>query len=190
MFQILFFALENDDVAPTIPCPGLLVVLRIQRHLLAVADGADLCGTHAETDHIILNGLGPFLPQGEVVFNGSPIVAMPFHEDFHIGDNTQNFVIRLEDHSLAGVEVVPVEVKVNILERCLLFLEGHGLLFHHFLHHLFFHHFLHHLFRTGINIASLYATEHPEKEYKGYQAKPAVSHGIHLHHLIPFFCPL
>jgi hypothetical protein len=73
--------LDDLELGPPVHLPGRLVVAGVDGLALAVGDDLDAVGGDAHGQEVVLGALGPLLAEGQVVFLGAALVAMPFDED-------------------------------------------------------------------------------------------------------------
>src|SRR5258707_1849176 len=72
---------DQDEVSPSVLGPCRLIVTRVKRALLAIADGANARTIEAERHQVLLRGVGTTVAECQVVLLGSALVAMTLDEE-------------------------------------------------------------------------------------------------------------
>src|SRR5437870_1750981 len=73
------------EVAAAILLPAVFGAFGAERFLLAVADGANAIARNTRADECTLDGIGAVVPQSQVVFGGTALVAVAFHGKMNVG---------------------------------------------------------------------------------------------------------
>src|SRR4030042_4635637 len=103
-------------MGPSILGPRLFVMSWIQKPFLPVADGGDAISRDPQRNEIFLGAVGPPFSEGEVIFVGSPFVAVPLDLDFDPWAFFQHVAIFLQRLDIRGTDVVFVKIKKDILQ--------------------------------------------------------------------------
>src|SRR5262245_59747289 len=106
----------DEEVIAAILGPACLVALGAERALLAVADDREAGGLQTLRDQVIHGGLGPALTKGEVVLDGSSLVAVPFDQHELARVRLEPARVFIEDLRGIGPDVVFVEVEEDVLD--------------------------------------------------------------------------
>ena len=104
-------------MSATVLLPAALVVLRADRPLLTVADGADTAGLDALADEVVHRRARATIAKAEVVLVGATFVAVTFDEHELVAVLLQPPGVRVEDPPVARPNLVAVEIEVDGLQR-------------------------------------------------------------------------
>src|SRR5258707_4320317 len=104
--------LRADEIGAAIQGPGLLVVMRIDGSLKAIADHIDASGIDSKASQVLLCGSRAPHPQVQIVLLRSTLIAISLNLDHNLGIALQNTSELLQrvftlwlDHVLVKVEV-------------------------------------------------------------------------------------
>src|SRR5580658_7234239 len=102
------------EVRAAILLPTFFGVLGAERTFLAPADGVHAIGTDAQRNQIILGRLRAPFAQADIVFGGTPLIAMAFDGDADLRIGTQEFGGLGESVARIGANVGLIEIKVSV----------------------------------------------------------------------------
>ncbi len=110
----LLYRRENDEVGPSVFCPGGFVTFLDQRHFLAIADRLDSFLFNTQVGEVFGRFIRTLLAERQVVLHGSPLVAVTFHDQFIVLIFQIHRGGRLQDRLSLRGEVVFVVIEIDI----------------------------------------------------------------------------
>ena len=103
-------------MATTVLLPASFVAFGTERFLFAVADHVHAAGIDGCHRQCILHGRCALFAQGNVVFDGSPLVAVPLNREVDIGVLIEEEHIGLQSRVLIGAKVGLVVIEIDVLD--------------------------------------------------------------------------
>ena len=97
--------------------PCCLVVPGINRSFLSIAYRLEDFGIYAETDKVILRGVGSFLTKHEVILYGTPLIAVTFDFCFLTRICFEPRCIFLQYGCVTRSDIVLIKIKIYILHH-------------------------------------------------------------------------
>src|SRR5580698_8193533 len=105
-----------DEVPAAVLLPARFVALGTERLFFSVADRLDAAGTDSRRNQCVLHRSGSFVAQGQVIFRGSALVAVPLHRETDGRVLVEELHIAQHRALLIAANVGLVIVEVDILD--------------------------------------------------------------------------
>src|SRR5580658_10685182 len=105
-----------DEVPAAVLLPAPFVALGTERLFFSVADRLDAAGADSRRNQSVLHRRGSFVAQGQVIFRGSALVAVPLHRETDGRVLVEELHIAQHRALLIAANVGLVIVEVDILD--------------------------------------------------------------------------
>src|SRR5262252_7107238 len=104
------------EVAAAVLLPALLVRLRAERFLLAIADRFHMIGSDSALCQSVADRIGAAIPQSQIVFGRTALVAVSLNRKIDVGMLFQEPDIPLKCRLLIRPNFAPVVIEVDVFD--------------------------------------------------------------------------